>query len=158
LIGWEEGRDLYVIQRPWVGELLQKAISSGFEVVIFTAATQSFACKVINWLDPVSKYISHQIYIDSCCKTNQGITIKDLSVTGRRLDRSVIVDVSLTGSRMCVEQTENAIELAPFEGNSQDLELQKLLRFFELHWKYDDLRDAVSHYLMTFDEEESDAI
>lgn len=144
-----------MIQRPFVDKLLSEAISSGFEVVIFTAASQSFSREVINWLDPVSKYISDQLYIDDCRETSQGIIVKDLSVTGRRLDRSVIVDVNLRGPRVCVGQIENAIEVAPFEGDSQDMELHKLLRFFELHRKYDDLRDAVSHYLCTSDKEKS---
>lgn len=156
MTGLEDGRDQYMIQRPWVDELLCEAISSGFEVVIFAAGPRSFAHEVINWLDPVSKYISHQLCIDSCAhETSQGIIVKDLSVTGRGLDHSVIVDVSLRGSRVCIKQIENAIEVAPFTGDPQDVELHKLLRFFELHWKYDDLRDAVSHYLCTSDKEES---
>ncbi|KAF3331872.1 CTD small [Carex littledalei] len=155
LTNFQGGRDQYVIQRPFVNKLLSEAISSGFEVVIFTAASQSFSHEVINWLDPVSKYISDQLYIGDCRETSQGIIVKDLSVTGRRLDRSVIVDVSLRGPRVCVGQIENAIEVAPFEGDSQDEELHKLLRFFELHRMYDDLRDAVSHYLCTSDKEKS---
>jgi len=73
-------------------EFLKEA-SKHFEVIVFTAAEQNYADKVIDLLDPEKKLIKHRLYRDSCMAFNS-LFVKDLNVLGRDLGKTVIVDNS----------------------------------------------------------------
>ncbi|KAF3341318.1 carboxy-terminal domain RNA polymerase II polypeptide A small phosphatase 2-like protein [Carex littledalei] len=130
----------YIMKRPGVDKLLQVATDNDFEIVIFTAGARDYASPVIDWLDP-NGLIAHRLYRDSCKRNKQGIPIKDLALTGRSLDRCIIID----DLWQRVPQWENVVMIKPFKGGTQDSELTRLLRFFEIESSYEDLRDAVGH-------------
>ncbi|KAJ4764340.1 CTD small phosphatase-like protein [Rhynchospora pubera] len=134
---------LYVIKRPGVEQLLRSAIASNYEIVIFTAGTKLYASPVIDWLDPNREFISHRLYRDACTITIDGKCLKDLSVTGRRLDRSVVIDDSPT---VYGKHRENVIPVSPFHGDPGDVELLNILWFFEFEKQFKDLRLAVKNY------------
>lgn len=83
--------DIYCQARPWAQHFLQE-MSKDFELVIFTASQEKYASQVLDRLDPHG-YISHRLYRDSCSYF-QGNYIKDLSMLGRPLSRTIILDNS----------------------------------------------------------------
>ncbi|XP_052477982.1 uncharacterized protein LOC105775972 [Gossypium raimondii] len=132
----------YVFKRPGVDEFLE-IISKKYEVVVFTAGHKAYASKVIDTLDPKG-LISHRFYRDSC-KQVRGKFIKDLSEIGRDLRKTVIVDDNPKSYSL---QPENGIPIKPFYGDELwDRELMKLAGFFERCDVFQDMRDAVNHYL-----------
>ncbi|KAI4332454.1 hypothetical protein L6164_017362 [Bauhinia variegata] len=133
--------NFYVLKRPGVDELLE-SLAAKFEVVVFTAAIKEYASMVLDKLDR-KRLISHRLYRDSCREVD-GKFVKDLSELGRDLMRVVIVD----DNPNCYEfQPDNAIPIRAFVDDLGDKELTKLTRFFEVSDYYDDMRDAVRHYL-----------
>lgn len=118
------------------------ALAAKFEIVVFTAGLKEYASLVLNQLDKKS-VISHRLYRDSC-KEIDGKFVKDLSEVGRDLGRVVIVD---DNPNAYFFQPENAIPIPSFIDDPADEELGKLVKFFEVCDCYDDMRDAVKHYL-----------
>ncbi|MED6134970.1 hypothetical protein PIB30_041942 [Stylosanthes scabra] len=131
--------EFYVLKRPGLEEFLS-SLAAKFEVVIFTAALREYAELVLDRLDEANRYVSHRLYRDSC-RTVDGRLVKDLSETGRELDRVVIVD---DNPNSFSKQAENAIMIKPFIDNLWDTELWKLTRFFDGCECYVDTRDAIS--------------
>jgi len=76
--------------RPGMHEFLQRMSSLGFEIVIFTAATQDYADWVIDQIDPC-RLIHYRLYRQHALPWGPIFT-KDLSRLGRELDRCLIID------------------------------------------------------------------
>jgi hypothetical protein len=62
----------------------------GYELVIFTAATQDYADWVIDQIDP-TRLVHHRLYRQHALPWGP-IFVKDLSQLGRELDRTLIID------------------------------------------------------------------
>ncbi|KAL4386511.1 hypothetical protein GQ457_09G003260 [Hibiscus cannabinus] len=133
--------NFYVLKRPGVDFFLEE-ISKEHEVVVFTAGLEQYASQVLDKLDPEGRFISHRLYRDSCKEVN-GKFVKDLSEMGRNLGRVVIVDDNPNAYSL---QPENAVPIRPFVEDSEDRELEKLLRFFEWSEGLEDTRVAVMQY------------
>merc|ERR1719161_719686 len=71
-------------------EFLQKMNQIGYELVIFTAATQDYADQVIDQIDP-DRLIHNRLYRQHALPWGP-IFVKDLSRLGRDLDRVLIID------------------------------------------------------------------
>ncbi|KAJ4817048.1 CTD small phosphatase-like protein [Rhynchospora pubera] len=127
------------LKRPGVDQLLRPAVASNYEVVIFTAGTRLYASSVIDWLDPNREFISHRLYQDACTIDAEDQYLKNLTVTGRRLDRSVVIDDSPT---VYGDHSQNVIPVSPFYGDPKDVVLLKILWFFEFEKQFKDLRLA----------------
>ncbi|KAK7245575.1 hypothetical protein RIF29_40422 [Crotalaria pallida] len=136
-----EGMTFYVTKRPGVDEFLA-SLAENYEVVVFTAGLKEYASLVLDRLDR-KRFISHRLYRDAC-RNVDGKLVKDLSETGRDLKRVVIVDDNPNSFE---KQPENAIPILPFVDDLRDRELWKLRKFFDGADCYDDMRDAVKHYL-----------
>ncbi|KAK7306471.1 hypothetical protein VNO77_44414 [Canavalia gladiata] len=136
-----EPMDFYVLKRPGVDEFLE-SLARKFEVVVFTAALKEYASMVLDRLDK-NRFISHRLYRDSC-RNVDGKLVKDLSEMGRDLKRVVIVD---DNPNSYANQPENAIPIRSFVDDLWDRELWKLRSFFDGSECYDDMRDAVKHYV-----------
>ncbi|KAJ4793228.1 CTD small phosphatase-like protein [Rhynchospora pubera] len=132
----------YILKRPGVDQLLRSAVASNYEIVIFTAETRLYASSVIDWLDPNREFILHRLYRDACTIDAEGQYLKDLTVTGRRIDRSVVTDDSPT---VYGDHSQNVIPVSPFYGDPKDVELLKILWFFEFEKQFEDLRLAVKN-------------
>ncbi|KAF3341303.1 phosphatase PSR2 [Carex littledalei] len=130
----------YVIKRFGMDKLLQVATDCGYQIVIMTASVREYASPIIDRIDP-NGLIAHRLYRDSCKRNKRGMFIKDLSLTGRRLDRCIIID----DIWQRVLQRENVVRIKPFKGDMKDTELKKVLHFFHVESRYEDLRDAVSY-------------
>ncbi|CAK0824149.1 unnamed protein product, partial [Prorocentrum cordatum] len=76
--------------RPGAAQFLQKMSSLGYELVIFTTATQDYADSIIDQIDP-RKLIKFRLYRQHTLPWGP-LHIKDLSRLGRDLGRTLIID------------------------------------------------------------------
>lgn len=107
--------------RPYAREFLQE-MGQYFEVVIFTAAIQSYADWILDRIDD-SGIIKHRLYREHVSQRRGGVYIKDLSLLGRDIDRMIIVDNNPDNFQL---QPENGIFIKSWFGDVGDTALLKL--------------------------------
>ena len=117
---------VYVHKRPGVDEFL-KAAAKLFEVVIFTASVQPYADALVDLLDPSGELCHHRLFRGSCVWWKSSY-VKDLSLLGRDLSKSIIVDNSPLSYAF---QPENALPILSFYEDRSDVELYKMISVLE---------------------------
>jgi len=76
--------------RPGLQDFLSRMSRAGWEIVVFTAATQDYADWMLDLVD-TERRIQHRLYRQHALPWGP-IFVKDLSRLGRDLDRTLIVD------------------------------------------------------------------
>lgn len=94
-----------------------------FEITIFTAARDDYADIILDELDK-SNYISNRLYRRHMTKFN-GVSIKDLSMIGRDLSRTIIID-NIEANYM--KQPENGVRIPSYFGAQDDVRLRGLAK------------------------------
>ena len=120
---YTRGSNSHLCLRPGSRELLSHLRTLGCEVVVWTASTKDYSAAILSNIDPDLEYISECVYRHPKWFEGKGIAHprKDLSLLGRDLDTTLIVDNSVD---CCVGYTEtNAIIVPDFRG----LELEETL-------------------------------
>ena len=130
---------VYCRLRPYLSDFL-RAVSAAFEVVIFTASQQVYADTLLDILDRDRALISHRVFRDSCLNFD-GNFLKDLSVLGRDLQVTAIVDNSIQAFGY---QLENGIPIESWFDDEDDRELMKLLPFLMRLRQADDVRPLIT--------------
>ncbi|KAG0308600.1 hypothetical protein BGZ98_007454 [Dissophora globulifera] len=118
-----QSHNVYVIKRPGVDTFLQK-MGELYEVVIFTASLSKYADPVLDMLD-IHKVIKHRLFRESCFN-HKGNYVKDLSVIGRDLKNTIIIDNS--PASYIFHQT-NAVPISSWFNDPHDTELLDLIPF-----------------------------
>ena len=125
--------------RPYAKELLEFA-AHHFEVIIFTASQRNYADRILDYLDPMNKFISCRLYRENCIITEKGC-VKDLRTLGSRsLENIVFVDNCIISFAF---QLENAIPILSWYGDHHDRELKKLIQFLRILECVDDVRPLI---------------
>jgi CTD small phosphatase-like protein 2 len=112
---------VYVRKRPHLDKFFA-LIAGKFEVTVFTASQQVYAERLLNLLDPEGKHIHHRLYRDTCLNVD-GNFLKDLSVLGRDLSKTVLVDNS---PHAFGYQLDNGVPIESWFDDKNDTELLKV--------------------------------
>ena len=113
-------------KRPHLDRFLAR-LRERCELVIFTAAVPQYANTVLDVLDPDGQLFSHRLYRGACTNRN-GYYLKDLTVLGRDIRRTVLVD----NNNLCfLPQPANGIPIGNFFDDVHDNELLRVADLIE---------------------------
>ncbi|KFM27980.1 CTD small phosphatase-like protein 2 [Auxenochlorella protothecoides] len=127
-----------VRQRPHLHTFL-RAVSALYEVVVFTASQAVYAEQLLDVVDPGRTLIRHRVFRDACVQW-EGNYLKDLTVLGRDLAHTLIVDNSPQAFGF---QLDNGVPIESWYDDDEDEELLRLLPFLESVAHVDDVRPAI---------------
>lgn len=116
----EDAESAYIQIRPGAEDFIEE-LSEYFELVVFTAAMQSYADLVIDGIDPKQK-IGGRLYRQHTV-TSGASNLKDLSKLGRDLNKIIIIENCAENFSL---QPLNGIHIKDFEGDENDEELDIL--------------------------------
>jgi RNA polymerase II subunit A small phosphatase-like protein len=100
-----------------------ETIGLNYEIVVFTAAKNEYAPKVINEIDR-NGCKNHILYRESCTIFD-GKYIKDLSKLGRSLNNVIVDDIPFSYKL----KPKNGIHISPYTGEENDDSLLELMTF-----------------------------
>eukprot|EP01064_Diplonema_japonicum_P039347 TRINITY_DN9838_c1_g1_i1.p1 TRINITY_DN9838_c1_g1~~TRINITY_DN9838_c1_g1_i1.p1 ORF type:complete len:544 (+),score=72.23 TRINITY_DN9838_c1_g1_i1:48-1634(+) len=127
---YTRGNGSHLCLRPGSQELLRCLRRLGCNVVVWTASTKDYSAAILSNIDPELQFVSECVYRHEKWFEGKGLAHprKDLSLLGRDLDNTLIVDNSVD---CCVGYTEtNAIIVPDFRGLELEETLPTLCEFF----------------------------
>jgi len=116
---------VYVLERPGTAEFLDR-MNKHYEIICFTASLSKYANPLLDLLDK-NKTIRGRLYREHCVYHN-GTYVKDLSLIGRELRSTLIVDNSKSSFLF---QPQCGIPCTNFIDDKSDRELYALADWLE---------------------------
>jgi len=129
---------VYVRKRPGVDEFLAD-VGKKFEVVIFTASLAKYADPLLDILDK-DRIVTKRLFREACVQ-HYGNYVKDLSLLGRKLEHSIIIDNSPFSYMF---QPDNAIPITSWFNDKSDKQLYELLPFLDQLLEIDDVTTVLA--------------
>uniref|UniRef100_A0A7S1G7R3 FCP1 homology domain-containing protein n=1 Tax=Bicosoecida sp. CB-2014 TaxID=1486930 RepID=A0A7S1G7R3_9STRA len=130
--------EVFVRKRPYLDHFLEWCASK-YEVTVFTASQKVYAEKLLDLLDPRGRLVKYRLFRDSCLNVD-GNFLKDLTVLGRDLRSTVLVDNS---PHAFGYQVDNGIPIESWFDDPTDTELLKLANFLPHLEEASDVRPVV---------------
>ncbi|OAA63727.1 general stress response phosphoprotein phosphatase psr1 [Niveomyces insectorum RCEF 264] len=117
--------NIYVIKRPGVDQFM-KRVGELYEVVVFTASVSKYGNPLLDQLD-IHHVVHHRLFRESCFN-HQGNYVKDLSMIGRDLKDTIIIDNSPTSY---IFHPQHAVPISSWFSDAHDNELLDLIPVLE---------------------------
>lgn len=137
-----EGNEInvWVSIRPGAEQFL-KALGDLYEIVLFTASTRFYADCVVNEIDKTGA-IKYRLYRDSCSNLG-GCRVKNLSLIGRDLKKTIIIDNS---SVAYLFHPYNAIAITSWYDDKKDKELYSILNVLTKSYRISRVYEILSDF------------
>ena len=108
--------------RPYTKKFLQE-LNEYYEIAIFTTGTKEYCDRVLQLLDLNNDLIKYRLYKHHIALKDANISVKDLSLLGRDLSKTIIVD-NLDGNFRL--QPNNGLPIITWKGDINDYSLKYL--------------------------------
>ena len=128
---------MFVLVRPGSEFFLQR-LSKCYELVIYTASLSKYADPLVDILD-ARGLIDARLFREHCTSI-QGVYVKDMSLLGRPMTDSLIIDNSPTSYTF---HQENAIPILSWYDDPKDRCLFELIPLLESLAEVDDVRKYI---------------
>lgn len=139
--------NVYVIKRPGVDEFM-KRVGELYEVVVFTASVSRYGDPLLDQLD-IHRVVHHRLFRESCYN-HEGNYVKNLSVLGRPLKDTIIIDNS---PMSYIFHPQHAVPVSSWFSDTHDNELIDMIPFLEDLARNDRVRDVTLSLDMNVDKE-----
>lgn len=134
----------YVYKRPHLHEFIDYCLAS-FEVAVWTSSTSSYASEIVERIFPSVSELKFVFARDKCTHRFDPefvdyYYLKDLKKVkklGFKLSNIIAIDDS---PEKFNRHYGNLVRVKPFEGNSEDNELLKLIKYLEILKSAEDIR------------------
>jgi len=136
-----DGEKVKTNKRPHVDTFLAQ-LAGKCELVVFTAAVPMYANPVLDRLEKEGRgtLFRHRLFRSACLQKG-GFFLKDLSVLGRDLSRTVLVD----NNNVCfLPQPENGVPIESFYDDEHDDELPRIAALLTRLAEEDDVRPTLA--------------
>jgi CTD small phosphatase-like protein 2 len=108
--------------RPYVKQFLRE-LNNYYEIVIFTTGTKEYCDRVLQMLDLDNNLIKYRLYKHHIALKDINVSVKDLTLLGRDLSKTIIVD-NLEGNFR--RQPDNGLPIITWKGDINDFSLKFL--------------------------------
>lgn len=137
-IEFQDGTIIPINIRPFLFEFLDFC-NQHFELIIFTASCSDYADPIIDYIEKEKSYFKYRFYREHCLNYGN-LFLKDLSIFGKPLSKTMIVDNNLLSFS---HYLNNGVLVSSFTNESDDLDLCSLIEYFKTLLGASDVRTEI---------------
>ena len=113
--------------RPYVKQFLSE-LKNFYEILIFTTGTKEYCDRVLQLLDLDNNLIKYRLYKHHINLKYINTSVKDLSLLGRDLNKTIIIDNLEENFRL---QPDNGLPIITWKGDINDYSLKYLAKILK---------------------------